>query len=114
MKEWENFTQKEWKEYINKLLKENDKALYRSILIIYELQTDTEKILKQTKHQNNIGFGGNDAKFFSELAQKLRKKIHLTETEKAISRNRMAKYWKQLMMVSKGDLKVNIDSKREF
>lgn len=111
-KPWEQFTnQQQWKEYIAELLKTNDKALYRSILIIYELQTDEEKYKGETTEHNNIGFGGVDAEFMTSLAIQIKRGQRLSEKQKAIARNKMKKYWKQLMKVSKGEIVVDISHK---
>ena len=43
VKPWENFkTQLEWKQYLQDLVRTNDKALLRAIWVIYQRQTDEE------------------------------------------------------------------------
>ena len=109
MKPWDNFTtDQEWKEFLQKLVKVNDKALHRGILAIYQLQTHDEKQSKVTKEHNGIGFGSVDAKFMSDLAEILKKGGQLSDKQKAIARNKLAKYWRQLMLISKGELTVEI------
>lgn len=101
-KVWESFTnQKQWKEYIQNLIKTNDVALYRGILILYDFQVEEERKSKKALVENGKGFSRIDATFLSEMAYKIMNKYPLTEGELAKSRNKMVKYWKQLMIVSK-------------
>ena len=45
MKPWEQFTnQQQWKEYLQNLVRTNKKALYRSIILLADLQTPEEKV----------------------------------------------------------------------
>lgn len=111
-KPWEQFTnQKQWKEYITQIIKTNDRALIRSILIIYELQTNDEKMSGSTTEHNGVGFGGVDAEFMTSLALQIKRGQPLSEKQRAIARNKMPKYWKQLMMVSKKEILVDISKK---
>ena len=102
MRPWEQFTnQQQWKEYLQHLLRTNDKALYRAIILIAEYQTPHEVVLEATIEHNNVGFGAVDAEMMTALAFRLKNGGTLTEREKAISRNKMPKYWRQLMNISK-------------
>lgn len=102
MKIWNSFTnQKQWKEYLKDLIKTNDKALLKSILLIYDNQTLEEKSRKESIEENKIGFSKVDVKEMSEIALKIKKGKELTKGEFAKSRNKMQKYWKQLMTISK-------------
>ena len=99
---WEKFTnQTQWKEYLQNLLKTNDKALYRAIVLISDYQTPEEKALGVTIDSNKKGFGTVDAKFLTSMALKIKGGVPLTEREKAICRNKMPKYWHQLYLISK-------------
>lgn len=102
MKPWENFTtQTQWKDYLQDLVRTNDKALYRAIVLIADYQTPEEVVMGATIDHNGVGFGAVDAEFLTSMAFKIRHKIPLSEKEKAISRNKMPKYWKQLYRISK-------------
>lgn len=102
MKPWEQFTnQKQWKEYLQNLVRTNKKALYRSIILIADLQTPEEKVCGATIEKNNVGFGAVDAEMMTSLALRLKCGGELTERELAICRNKMPKYWRQLMIISK-------------
>lgn len=102
MRVWETFTnQQQWKEYLQNLVRTNDKALYRAIILIADYQTPEEKALGETIDHNNVGFGAVDAEMLTGIALRLKCGGRLTERERAICRNKMPKYWRQLMNISK-------------
>jgi len=102
MRPWEQFTnQNQWKEYLQNLLRTNKKALYRAITLIADLQTPEEKAYGATIDHNGVGFGAVDAEMMTALALRLKYGGELTERELAICRNKMPKYWRQLMNISK-------------
>ena len=102
MKVWEAFTnQQQWKEYLQNLVRTNKKALYRAIVVIAEYQTPEEKAWGMTIDHNGVGFGAVDAEMMTALALRLKNGGELTERELAICRNKMPKYWRQLMIISK-------------
>jgi hypothetical protein len=106
MKPWEQFTnQQQWKVYLQNLVRTNKKALYRSIILIADLQTPEEKVWGATIEKNNVGFGAVDAEMMTSLALRLKCGGELTERELAICRNKMPKYWRQLMIISKRRMK---------
>lgn len=103
---WEHFTnQKQWKEYLQWLVRTNKRALYRSIVLIADLQTPEEKALGTTIDHNKQGFGIVDASLMTSLALVIKSGGELSERELAISRNKMPKYWRQLMIIAKGKMK---------
>ena len=102
MKPWEHFTnQRQWKEYLQNLVRTNKKALYRSIILIADLQTPEEKVWGATIEKNNVGFGAVDAKMMTALALRLNNGGEISPRELAICQNKMPKYWRQLMIISK-------------
>lgn len=99
---WDKFTnQEQWKNYLQNLIRTNDKALYRSILLIADRQTAEEKAWGATIEHNGRGFGAADAEFMTSMALRIKGGAELTPKMKAICRNKMPKYWKQLMVISK-------------
>lgn len=99
---WEYFTsQKQWEAYLKDLLKKNDQALLKSVVLIYDNQTDEEKNRGESIEDNFIGFSKIDAKEMGDIAKKIKAGKALTKGELAKSRNKMQKYWKQLMIISK-------------
>lgn len=98
MREWETFTnQKQWRDYIVNLLKTNDKALCRAIVVLYEMQTDEEKMKGEAIDNNGCGFGKVDAAEMGRVARKIMHNQPLEASEWARMRNKVPKYWKQLM-----------------
>ena len=106
MAAWEYFTnQKQWEAYLKDLLKTNDRALLRAIVLIYDNQTPEEKDKGESIEDNCVGFSKIDAKEMGDIAKKIKAGKALTKGELAKSRNKMQKYWKQLMIISKKQAK---------
>lgn len=102
MADWDNFTnQKQWEKYLRNLIRTNEKALLKSIMIIYNNQTFEEKEAGTSIYENKIGFNRFDSKEMMRIARKIKQGTHLTESEIAHARIVMPKYWKQLMIISK-------------
>ena len=102
MAEWDNFTnQKQWEKYLRNLVRTNEKALLKSIMLIYNNQTFEEKEAGTSIYENKIGFNRFDSKEMMRIARKIKQGTHLTEYEIAHARIVMPKYWKQLMIISK-------------
>lgn len=111
VKPWENFkTQLEWKQYLHDLVRTNDKALLRAIWVIYQRQTDEEQKTGVTTEENGMGFGKIDAEFFTNLVVKMKHGQKLTPGEMAAAHNKMPKYWRQLMVVSKARMEQQTNS----
>lgn len=92
---------KKWKKNeILEMLKTNDIAVVRGLVRIYERQTEDEKRVFHTKHDNKKGFNGADAPFLSKLAGFYIKNGYLTEKQIVIARKRMLKYAGQLAIVA--------------
>ena len=99
---WEYFTnQKQWEAYLKDLLRISDKALLKAIVLIYDDQTIEEKDKGKSIENNCVGFSKIDAKEMGDIARKIKANSVLTKGELAKSRNKMQKYWKQLMIISK-------------
>ena len=97
-------TQKQWKHYIQDLLRNNDNAVVRGVIQIYNRQTFDEQVEQESNVENGIGFNKNDAPFMSTVAIAFitGKKVDAKTFE--IARNKMLHYWKQLMEISKEGL----------
>ena len=54
---------------IENSLKNNPAAVVRALELLYENQTDDEKMDKETKHHNGVGFSGCDARTGSWLVE---------------------------------------------
>lgn len=111
---WKYFThQTEWKAYLQDLVSQNDIALLRSIVLIDNLQTEPERQARESVEDNNVGWTKQDAKEMGDIADKVRKGEQLTEGELAKSRNKMKKYWKQLMFISQKNAKQKEEAKQQ-
>lgn len=90
-------TQKQWKAYLCDLLDYSDDAVKMAIVHIDYMQTDAEKYSGQSIEENTVGWTKVDANEMGLIADKIRSGQQLTAGEMAKSRNKMKKYWKQLM-----------------
>lgn len=50
---------------------DHQKALHRAVLIVYSRQTSDEQTSESTRHRNNRGFNGTDARFGTFLAKSI-------------------------------------------
>lgn len=62
---------RDWFDSCNPNKYEHQKGLEKACLIIYGLQTSSEKLSTETHELNNKGFNGKDAKFGSSMAQRI-------------------------------------------
>lgn len=93
------------KERIQHLLRTNDLAVERAIVVLYDRQTHDEKRDADTKHTNQVGFRSNHASTGSFMARiilngwkKPRGKLrcHLFENKLAKARGIVLQYTRQL------------------
>lgn len=111
---WEEFTnQKQWEGYLKNLIKTNDRALFKAIMLIYDMQTNEEKRTGSSVEENKAGFSKVDAYEMGKIARKIKNGENLTKGELAKSRNKMQKYWKQLMTISKQRLEERKQEQQE-
>lgn len=112
---WRYFTtQVEWKRYLQDLLESNDAVVVKAILAVDSYQTEPERQAKESVEDNNVGWTKHDAKEMGELADKIRAGEQLSVGEMAKSRNKMKKYWRQLMLVSKRQMEAEQKKAEEF
>ena len=110
---WEAFeTDKEWKMYLQNLVKTNERALLKAIVLIYDNQTPEEQQSGESIEDNDIGFTKYDAKELGDIAKKIKVGEQLTAGELAKSKNKMTKYWKQLMVISKRQIVEKAEQER--
>jgi hypothetical protein len=87
-------------EMIARLVESNDKAACEAILRIYGRQTQDEKQVDATKHDNGIGFQQADAKFGGFIAR-LYSSGRMPYADRMVRVRRMAvKYRRQLAVLS--------------
>lgn len=105
-------SQKQWESYLKDLLKTNNQALLKSIVLIYDNQTDDEKQIGASVEDNNLGFSKWDAEEMSDIARKLKRGEALKPNEIIHSRLVMPKYWKQLMFIAKNQIEIKKKNKK--
>ena len=96
---------------ISEMITKDQKALERAVVAIYNLQTSSEQLSRETQEHNGVGFSGCDAGYLSYVAQyindrkdeigfgKILSGQYLTKT-----RNRMTKYAGQLTKIANKEL----------
>lgn len=82
---------------VQALIDARDDAAIRALLAVYAKQTDAEKNLDHTSEENSMGFSKFDAEILTSFAKQYNRSGYLTEKQMAICRNRMKRYWKQLL-----------------
>lgn len=100
-KKWKGLNQKEWRRELQALLLSSDKALERSIIRIWELQTYSEQEAGMAIIVDGVGFNKFDAPLMSKYACQLLYTGSLTTYQRKKARSIMPKYWRQLMKISK-------------
>ena len=80
----------EWsKDKVKATLQVNDTFLIRSLLVIFDNQTQDEKRTESTNHNNGVGFNGSDANILSSFAKFYQKNQRLSDKQLAITRRKM-------------------------
>lgn len=105
---------KQWKAYIQGLLKENDEAVKQALVRLYNCQEQDEMRDKKSVHENGVGFNKVDAYYLSKSAEKILRGKQLSESELNACRWSIMKYWQQLTEMSKKKLaKMKIEKQIE-
>lgn len=95
------FILKVWtKEEIKRLINNNQKALLRAVVCLYELQTPDEKKYRHTGEINGVGFNKFDGDFLTEIALRVKAGKSLNIRELNEVQHRMQKYVGQLTKIS--------------
>lgn len=87
-------------EQIKLLLENDDKFVMRSVVKIYERQTEDEKNSDSTAHNNGVGFNGTDAFIMTKFAKWYLEKGFMTAKQMAIAKKKIMKYAKQLTRIA--------------
>ena len=88
------------KNEIQEILKTNDMALQRAVMVVYANQTEHEQLAEETTELNGVGFNGCDANFLTSIAKQIQNGWTLSEKQMACVRKAMPKYWKQLQVAA--------------
>ena len=91
------------KEYLTELLRTNDKAVARALLVVNKNQTTDEQLSETTRYRNGMGFRPCHARMGTSMAQFYGRRGYLTDKQIAYWRKpdatgtmRIALYWGQL------------------
>ena len=85
------------------MLRTNDKAVARALVVLYERQTADEKATEHTRHHNNRGFRPCHARMGTSMAKFYLARGFLTPKQIAYWRKegkegmRLSIYWRQLL-----------------
>ncbi len=89
---------------ITQLLLENDQAVARALVVLFDRQTNDEKLAARTKLYNMRGFTGADAHYGTRNARQVLGGRGLYDSQLSYWRRpnrknipRIAKYWRQLV-----------------
>ena len=95
------------KDTLCKLLRENDKAVARALVVLNEHQTRDEQVQENTKYLNGEGFRPCHARMGTSMAQFYLRTGYLTAKQIAYWRKtmkcgnmRIGVYWKQLALAA--------------
>jgi hypothetical protein len=92
------------KEEIKDLLERSNKMVHRSIVKIFERQTEDEKSTEATNHNNGVGFNGIDAQLLSSFAKQILAGRTLSDKQLYYARKKIMKYAGQLARIANGQL----------
>jgi hypothetical protein len=74
------------------------------------MQTEYEQQVSQIITSNGVGFNSVDVVYLTSKAQEIIRGHYLTPNDLAVCRNKMKKYWHQLMLVATGVIPVDINT----
>ena len=88
------------KEQMLDLIKNNNQAVLRAIIVLYDRQTPEEKAKGEAIEDNFIGFSGYDSKYLGDLAKQLLKEKRIKRDDFWRARYRLRKYAGQLAEIA--------------
>lgn len=92
------------KDEIKNLILTNDKMVIRSVLKLYEYQTESEKLSYDSNIINGVGFNSFDAPFLTDIVKKIHNNVKLTKNQIFILRKKMLKYSNQLTRIANKEI----------
>jgi hypothetical protein len=81
-------------------IQQDDKWAQRAILALYDHQTEDERMVGETHHNNRVGFNAFDAEFMTSLAIQLERYGSLSPKQLAAARKVLKKYCGQLVRIA--------------
>lgn len=95
-------------EEIKGLLLKSNKMVEKSLVKLYALQTEDEKVSGRTVQSNGIGFNGVDSEILSSFAKQVMQGRTLSDKQIIIARKKIVKYSNQLTRIANTEMKVVI------
>lgn len=93
------------KDQIRDKIKTDAAWAIRSLLAIYRLQTESEKVGGLTKEENGVGFNSVDSAILSDFAKQYMTVKFLSKRQVAMTQQKMIKYTGQLTKIANGEIK---------
>ena len=90
------YSQKQQIAFVREMITTNKQWAQRALMRIFENQTQDERILETTSHENGVGFNSNDAKFLTSLSNSLEIYGSLTDKQLPYLYKKIGKYARQL------------------
>jgi hypothetical protein len=84
---------------IKEMLLYNNSALMKSLLLLYECQTEEEKEMGESFNKNNAGFNKYDSSILSKYSREIKDKGGLYKYQIKELRKRILKYNKQITKI---------------
>jgi hypothetical protein len=94
-----NRTEHLTQEFIHRQLDGSQAAVEQALLAIYDRQTQEERIGRRTISSNGVGFNKLDAEFCTSLVHRLKSGKPLTSGQLPYARQKVKKYWRQLVTI---------------
>lgn len=86
------------KEFIKDKLSTDSRWIKRSLVVLYEFQTEDEKQSEGTYYLNGQGFNGRDGKILSSFSKQVLSGRELSFKQMEICKKLLPKYWKQILV----------------
>jgi hypothetical protein len=84
------------KEVIKEKLSTDVRWMERAVIVLYNRQTEDEKVISHTRHENGRGFNGTDSKYLSYVSKYLLRGGKLSGNHVTKVSRKLPKYWKQI------------------
>ena len=84
------------KEQIQDNLRSNPRWIQRSLVVLYQRQTQDEQTTGKTRVFNNVGFNGPDSGYLSYCSRWVLSGRNLNEKHLQKCGSRLPKYWRQI------------------
>lgn len=87
------------KEYIQEKLSTDINWMMRGLVVLYQHQTESEKMTKETQERNYVGFNGSDSRYLTYCSEWVMKGGKLSGRHLEKVSKRLPKYWKQIQTI---------------